>query len=352
VASTRARTVRLAIVSTVTATLALTFLAQSGQAAPQPTLDQVKAQLASLDQQAEMAQENLNETRVKLAAGNRALAQIQARVARSQAVVDAAQLQVGRLASAAYRNGGFDETLQLLLADNPTQFLEQMSALDSVSRHQSDTLRAAAVAQQRLAQDKLAAKQQQAALAKLYKAAKDEYAAVEAAQAKTQSLFNSLSAAQQAAIKAQEAAQRAAAMRAASAHRSSRGHGHGGGGGGGPYSGSIGGRVVSYAMSKVGDSYVWGASGPSSFDCSGLTMRSYAQVGISLPHSSSAQYGSGRHISRSNLMPGDLVFFYSPIHHVGIYIGGGMIVHAANPGEGVTTAPLSSMPYVGAVRPY
>ena len=138
-------------------------------------------------------------------------------------------------------------------------------------------------------------------------------------------------------------------MRAASANRSSRGHGRGGGG---PYNGSIGGRVVAYAMSKVGDSYVWGASGPSSFDCSGLTMRSYAQVGISLPHSSSAQYGSGRHISRSNLMPGDLVFFYSPIHHVGIYIGGGMIVHAANPGEGVTTAPLSSMPYVGAVRPY
>ena len=348
-ASTRARTARLAIVSTVTAALALTFLPQSGQAAPQPTLDQVKAQLASLDQQAEVAQENLNETRVKLAAGNRALAQIQARVARSQAVVDAAQLQVGRLASAAYRNGGFDETLQLLLADNPTQFLEQMSALDSVSRQQSDTLRAAAVAQQRLAQDKLAAKQQQAALAKLYTAAKAEYAAVEAAQARTQSLFDSLTAAQQAAIRAQEAAQRAAAMRAASANRSSRGHGRGGGG---PYNGSIGGRVVAYAMSKVGDSYVWGASGPSSFDCSGLTMRSYAQVGISLPHSSSAQYGSGRHISRSNLMPGDLVFFYSPIHHVGIYIGGGMIVHAANPGEGVTTAPLSSMPYVGAVRPY
>jgi cell wall-associated NlpC family hydrolase len=349
VASTRARTARLAIVSTVAAVLALTLMPQSGQAAPQATLDQVKAQLASLDQQAEVAQENLNSTRVKLAAGNRALAQINARVARSQAVVDAAQLQVGRLASAAYRNGGFDETLQLLLADNPTQFLEQMSALDSVSRHQSDTLRTAAVAQQRLAQDKLAAKQQQAALAKLYQAAKAEYAAVDAAQAKVQALFNSLSAAQQAAIRAQQAAQQAAARRAASAHRSSRGGGHGGGG---PYDSSIGGRVVAYAMSKVGDSYVWGASGPNSFDCSGLTMRSYSQVGISLPHSSSAQYGSGRHISRSNLEPGDLVFFYSPIHHVGIYIGGGMIVHAANPGEGVTTAPLSSMPYVGAVRPY
>jgi peptidoglycan DL-endopeptidase CwlO len=348
VASTRARTTRLAIVSTVAAVLALALLPQSGQAAPKPTLDQVKAQLAALDQQAEVAQENLNETWVKVAAAQRTLAQVQARVARSQAVVDAAQLQVGRLASAAYRNGGFDETLQLLLADNPTQFLEQMSALDSVSRHQSDLLRAAAVAEQRLAQDKLTAKQQLAAITKLYQAAKAESDAVAAAKAKTLALFNSLSAAEQAAIRAQEAAQRAAAVRAAASHRVSRSHFRGGG----SYSGSIGNRVVQYAMSKVGDSYVWGATGPSSFDCSGLTMRAYAQVGISLPHSSSAQYGSGRHISRSSLEPGDLVFFYSPIHHVGIYIGGGMIVHAANPGEGVTTASLSSMPFVGAVRPY
>jgi peptidoglycan DL-endopeptidase CwlO len=348
VASTRSRTARLAIVSTVAAVLAVTLLPQSGQAAPKPTLDQVRAQLAQLDQQAEVAQENRNETLVKVAAGQRTLAQIKARVARSQAIVDAAQLQVGRLASAAYRNGGFDETLQLLLADNPTQFLEQMSALDSVSRQQSDMLRAAAVAEQRLAQDKLAAQQQLATLRKLYAAAQAQYDAVAAAQAKMQALVASLTAAQQAALRAQQAAQRAAAARAASSHRSSRGHIRLGG----PYSSSIGGRVVAYAMSKVGDSYVWGASGPSSFDCSGLTMRSYAQVGISLPHSSSAQYGSGRHISRSGLEPGDLVFFYSPIHHVGIYIGGGMIVHAANPGEGVTTAPLSSMPYVGAVRPY
>jgi peptidoglycan DL-endopeptidase CwlO len=110
--------------------------------------------------------------------------------------------------------------------------------------------------------------------------------------------------------------------------------------------------VVAFALAQVGDSYVFGATGMSSWDCSGLTMRAYASVGISLPHSSRAQYGSGRHISYGNLRPGDLVFFYSPIHHVGIYIGGGMIVHAANPGEGVTTAPLSSMPYDGAVRPY
>ncbi len=347
-ASTRAgsRLVRVLLVSVVVAGLGAVLVPQTGSAAPRPTLDQVRAQLAALGAQGEVAQEQLNQTRVALAAGQRVLTQVNARVARSQALVDAAQAQVGVLASAAYRSGGVDQTLELLLADNPTQFLEQMTALDQVSSQQTQTLRAAAVAQQRLAQDKLAAAQQVKLLRKLYAAATAQAQAVQAAQRKLNALLASLTAAQQAALRASA---RAAAMARASSHTS---RSHIRYGGGGSYSGSIGGRVVAYAMSKVGDSYSWGATGPNSFDCSGLTMRAYAQAGISLPHSSSAQFGSGRHISLGNLQPGDLVFFYSPIHHVGIFIGGGMIVHAANPGEGVTTAPLDSMPYSGAVRPY
>ena len=347
-ASTRTRTTRLAIVSTVSAVLALTLLPQSGQAAPQPTLDQVKAQLASLDQQAEVAQENLNETWVKVAAAQRTLAQVKARVARSQAVVDAAQVQVGRLASAAYRNGGFDETLQLLLAENPTQFLEQMSALDSVSRHQSDMLRAAAVAEQRLAQDKLTAKQQLAAITKLYKAAKADADAVAAGPGEDRGGLR--------------LPDRSAAGRHPGAGGGPEGGRQVGVARNGPAAATSAAAATTAAASATGSSSTrcrrsaTATSGAppdrASFDCSGLTMAAYAQAGISLPHSSSAQYGSGRHISRGSLEPGDLVFFYSPIHHVGIYIGGGMIVHAANPGEGVTTAPLSSMPYVGAVRPY
>ena len=109
--------------------------------------------------------------------------------------------------------------------------------------------------------------------------------------------------------------------------------------------------AVQYALAQVGDAYVYGAAGESAFDCSGLTMRAWAQAGVSLPHSSSAQFGSGPHIAASDLQPGDLVFYYSPISHVGMYIGNGMIVHAANPGTGVAVAGLYSMPYVGAVRP-
>ncbi len=117
-----------------------------------------------------------------------------------------------------------------------------------------------------------------------------------------------------------------------------------------PVSGRAG-AAVAYAMAQVGDAYVYGAAGPSAFDCSGLTMMAWAQAGVALPHSSSAQYGSGAHVAASALQPGDLVFYYSPISHVGMYIGNGMIVHAANPSSGVRVAPLYSMPYVGAVRP-
>jgi cell wall-associated NlpC family hydrolase len=111
--------------------------------------------------------------------------------------------------------------------------------------------------------------------------------------------------------------------------------------------------AVQTALAQLGDSYSWGASGPSRFDCSGLTMYSWGKAGVSLSHSSSAQYGEGRHVSRANLMPGDLVFFGSPnIHHVGMYIGNGKMVHAPNPSKPVQINDVDYMSgYVGAVRP-
>lgn len=109
--------------------------------------------------------------------------------------------------------------------------------------------------------------------------------------------------------------------------------------------------AISFAMAQVGKAYVYGAAGMSAFDCSGLTMRAWGAAGVALPHSSAAQYNSGRHISASQLQPGDLVFYYHPISHVGMYIGNGLIVNAENPSVGVKVTGLYSMPYVGAVRP-
>ncbi|MER7555398.1 NlpC/P60 family protein [Nocardioides sp. NPDC126508] len=109
--------------------------------------------------------------------------------------------------------------------------------------------------------------------------------------------------------------------------------------------------AVDYALDQVGDSYVYGATGTESWDCSGLTMVAWGQAGVSLPHSSSAQYSSGPSVPRDQLAPGDLVFYYSPISHVAMYIGNGMIVHASNPSTGVKVSPIDEMPYTGAVRP-
>ncbi|GAV32303.1 cell wall-associated hydrolases [Coriobacteriaceae bacterium EMTCatB1] len=112
------------------------------------------------------------------------------------------------------------------------------------------------------------------------------------------------------------------------------------------------GSVVQIALSKLGTPYRWGASGPDAFDCSGFTMWVYAQVGVSLPHSSRAQYDCGERVSRANLRPGDLVFFgRSRIHHVGIYIGGNRYVHAPHTGDVVRISSLDRADYVGACRP-
>jgi cell wall-associated NlpC family hydrolase len=109
--------------------------------------------------------------------------------------------------------------------------------------------------------------------------------------------------------------------------------------------------AVDTALAQQGKPYVWGGAGPNSFDCSGLVQYAYAAAGVSLPHSSSMQSTLGVPVDRANLQPGDLVFFYSPVSHVAIYIGNGQIVHASTAGQPVKVANLDSMPsYAGARR--
>jgi cell wall-associated NlpC family hydrolase len=115
-----------------------------------------------------------------------------------------------------------------------------------------------------------------------------------------------------------------------------------------PTSGGAG-TAVRAALSQVGKGYRFAAAGPDSYDCSGLTMWAWAQAGVSLPHYSKAQYEQLPHVPLSAVQPGDLVFFYGDIHHVGIYIGGGQMVDAANPALGVRVAGIGGA--IGAARP-
>src|SRR5690606_24171809 len=109
-------------------------------------------------------------------------------------------------------------------------------------------------------------------------------------------------------------------------------------------------QAARWALTQQLKPYVWGAAGPSSYDCSGLVMAAYRRVGISLPHYTGDQWTAGRHISREELRPGDLVFFYSDLHHVGTYLGAGMMVHAPRTGDVVRIASINGRPYAGAVR--
>ncbi|WP_229803257.1 C40 family peptidase [Planobispora rosea] len=105
-----------------------------------------------------------------------------------------------------------------------------------------------------------------------------------------------------------------------------------------------------WALTQQLKPYVWGAEGPNGFDCSGLVMWAYQKVGISLPHYTGDQWTAGTRISKEQLRPGDLVFFYSDLHHVGIYIGGGLMVHAPRTGDVIHIAPIAGRPFAGGVR--
>ncbi len=339
---------------------ALTLVPAVSQADPQPSIDEVQRRVEALQEDAETATEDWLAAKLEADKAEQQLAKLNAKVGRSQTRLTELQRVVGGFAAAAYRSGGLDQSFQLLLADDPTQFLQQASDLDGIARRQSDILHKVTVASQQLAADKLVAKQQSAALDAIRASMAAKKQAVDSKVAEAERLLSSLKAEERRKIEARQAAARAAAAaeanRTSTATRSSRdGRGGNGGGGGGYGSGTAtsdrAAGAVRFALAQVGKRYVYAGTGPSSYDCSGLTMAAYRSVGVYLPHQSGAQYGSGRHVSSSELRPGDLVFYYSPIHHVGIYIGGGRIVHAANPSAGVRIDSLYSMPYSGAVRP-
>ena len=113
---------------------------------------------------------------------------------------------------------------------------------------------------------------------------------------------------------------------------------------------SVGTRALALAKGKLGAPYVWGAAGPSAFDCSGLIVWAYKQLGVSLPHSSATLSTMGTPVSKAALQPGDLVFFYSPVSHVGIYAGNGMVLNATQSGEPVQLSKLANLPFHNATR--
>ena len=302
-----------------------------------PSLEEVRLQVMDLEAKAEAATERYNQARTELAEVRKTLDSLKAKVRRERREMREILGAVDDLARAAYTSGGLDTSLQVLLSEDPNEFLAQAAALDAVQRGQAAALRKTATARLRLAQSEAAVLDQEARAKDLRDRMKESKDEADDRYADAQRVLAGLEEEQRQRLAQMAREEREAARAAAAAAAAALSSGGGSSSAGGGFTGSgRAARAVQYALSQVGDRYVAAASGPSAFDCSGLTMTAWRQAGVSLPHYSRSQYAVTRRVPLSQAQPGDLVFYFGQgAHHVGMYIGNGKMVHAANPRSGV-----------------
>ena len=292
---------------------------------PAPDLQSLVARARTLANQINSLDEQYNGLRVQLIQA-RAEAQVaQHTYAEDIVRLSAGKLSIGQLAAQSYMNSGLDTTLAMLTSSNPQNLISRASIMQQLQTENGDRIgqMAAAVAAAQRARTTAAQQGKVAARLAAQMAAKRQ-----AAQKKIKVLNSAVFA------KAMAVFNRTGNYPNINIATTN----------------SIGAQALQFALTKRGDPYVWGAAGPSSFDCSGLVLWAYAQVGISLPHFTGDQWTMGVHVARADLQPGDLVFFYQDIGHVGLYIGNGLMVDAPTFGEPVQVQPVMWDVYVGAVR--
>ena len=316
----------------------------SVSAAPGSSIAEARRELEQLNDRVDQVVEDYDEARLALARAQRAAAASAAKVARAQAQLTALQRGLGSLAAAAYRYGGTDDFVNLVTTSSPQNFLDRATSLDRIAKGRSDQIRNVKAAQRTLTSERAAASRVVAAAAAIEQRLAGARAEIEAATARQQVLLGRLesAAARRARLEREARARRAQADRASRATTRVA-----------SYNGPASGRAaiaVREAYRQLGKPYRWGASGPNSFDCSGLMMWVWGKAGVSLPHSSRAQYGYGRHVSKSELRPGDLVFYGHPIHHVGIYVGNGQYIAAPQTGDVVSFRSVNRGGWAGATR--
>nr|WP_190859605.1 NlpC/P60 family protein [Actinomadura sp. RB99] len=285
---------------------------------PDPSAKELKDQAFKLADQLEKLTEQYNGLKVKLEQSQQAAKVAAGNAERQQKSLEGLREKVGSLAATSYMQGGTDPTVSFISAQDPQVVLDRAATLNYFATQDSTQVLGLMQAMQ--------------------SAQRARKSAEERAQQVTQ-------------LKAQLTAQK---KKVTTAYEKVRGKavkkdpsllaklpviGEG-----------KAAEALRYAMSKLGSPYVWGAAGPTTFDCSGLTMWAYKQVGINLPHYTGSQWNAGTHVSESQMQPGDLIFFYSDLHHMGMYVGGGKMIHAPHTGDVVRIASLAGRPIAGVVR--
>lgn len=316
---------RVAVAATaVVLALAATLLtALPGSATPQPTPSQVAAQLTALRVQEQKVTERYDEAAVALADSSSQLRSLNRRIGRLRGSVTAARTRLGRLAAAAYEaGGGLSAELSVLGSNGPQAMVDRAADLQTVS-----AVQAAAAQRLTAALHQLVWTRRQVATA----TAADEALATALAADRTRVLATI--SAEQALLSRLTAPPAAAPVLTVLP----------------PYAKGAAGVAVRFAYAQIGKPYQWGSAGPDSYDCSGLTMRSWGAAGVGLPHSASGQQSEVASVPAGDLQPGDLIFFGSPAYHVGIYIGSGDMIDAPYSGTDVRIDPISG--YSSAGRP-
>jgi len=306
-----------------------------------PNLIEVQGRVRDLQEQAATAAEGAQDAKVQLAKLKRTLDTVQQQATQQGASVDQMHKIIGVIASEQYKSGPLSQSLELLFSSDPALYLSAAGSLESVTRKKTADLKKFSVETQRLnattftVSDKLAlVKAAEAKFTRQLAIANDKLKEAE-------DLLAKLTAAERERLAKLNEDQENADQQSSLADA-------------GKYA-SVGGRggvAIKYALVQIGDKYVFGADGLTYWDCSGLTMRAFQAAGVSLPHSSRAQYNYGKSIARKDLQPGDLVFFGKPISHVAIYLGGNRMIHAPHTGARVKIAEfdLGKKPYIGARR--
>jgi len=307
-------------------------LIPSSPAQAEPEIESVQSRVDTLYHEAEQASERYNDAKIELDELQADLKGLRSDENREDESLDVIRSQARDAILRQYAGTSLSAVGEVLAAGEPGEFLEQVSTMSSYQRLQQGLFENYRTGLKALSIRQDATRKRLEQVAETEAQLAEEKATIDAKLADAKKLLGRLKEEERREVLSRGTVERAPDVADV------------------PASGRAS-AAVAYAMAQVGDAYVYGAAGPSAFDCSGLTMMAWAQAGVALPHSSSAQYSSGTRVAASALRPGDLVFYYSPISHVGMYIGNGMIVHAANPSTGVQVTGLYSMPYVGAVRP-
>ncbi|MFD7314517.1 NlpC/P60 family protein [Streptomyces sp. NPDC059883] len=386
------RTASPAVGITTAALASVTLLsAQSASAAPvepKPSMEEVQKKVDDLYRQAGSETQKYNRAKEATQKQKRAVDRVLDEVAKRADKLNEARRTLGSFAAAQYREGAITPTAALLFADSPQSFFEQKQVTDRLTERQRGVLTDyqtqqadAAKQRQRASKDLESLTASQAALrtskqnvqqklgaarallSKLTTEEKARLAALERKKEEEARRTAEARAKQEARAKAE--AERKREERQAQAPSAGTGSGTGsgtgtgtGGTGTGTGTGASDGsyatkaaKVLSFARAQKGKPYVWGATGPSSYDCSGLTQAAWKEAGVELPRTTWDQVKAGARVATEDLLPGDLVFFYDDISHVGIYIGDGMMIHAPKPGANVREESIYYMPIYGSVRP-